>query len=235
MLTLSPQAVFSPRSLTQDALVLRQVFQALDASSCPYSYNFHMHTVCSDGQLQPEELANQAISLGLKGFAVTDHHTTSGYRLVQAALTAWEQNHCDTAVPRLWSGIEVTSVLLGVEVHILGYAFDADHPALMPYLLRQSPGLEEAAAARVIEAIHQAGGLAVLAHPARYKRSATELIPAAASLGIDGVETYYAYTNPNPWSPSLRQTEEVLRLSSTFGLLNTCGTDTHGPNLLQRL
>jgi len=80
-----------------------------------------------------------------------------------------------------------------------------------------------------------AGGLAVLAHPVRYRRSPEDLIAAAATLGINGVETYYAYDNPSPWRTSPRQTDQVQRLSSTHGLLNTCGSDTHGLSLLQRV
>ena len=61
------------------------------------------------------------------------------------------------------------------------------------YLQGSRPKGERALAGQVIASIQQAGGLAVLAHPERYRRSATELIPAAAKLNIDGVETYYAY------------------------------------------
>jgi predicted metal-dependent phosphoesterase TrpH len=74
-----------------------------------------------------------------------------------------------------------------------------------------------------------------LAHPYRYRRPPEELIPAAADLGIDGIETYYAYNNPDPWKPSPVQTQQVKHLSEACGLLLTCGTDTHGLNLLQRL
>ena len=94
---------------------------------------------------------------------------------------------------------------------------------------------EAGKAGSVIGAIQAAGGLAVLAHPARYKRSPEDLIHEAVKLGIDGVETYYAYDNPNPWRPSPRQTQLVQKLSAFYGLLNTCGTDTHGRSLLMRL
>jgi predicted metal-dependent phosphoesterase TrpH len=90
-------------------------------------------------------------------------------------------------------------------------------------------------AAAVIAAIQQAGGLAVLAHPARYRLSLVDLIGEAASLGIDGVEAYYAYTNPETWSPCPIHTPMVLDLAHRHGLLTTCGTDTHGRNLLRRL
>ena len=45
--------------------LLKQVFQTIDADSCPWSYNFHMHTVYSEGKLQPEALIEQAVTIGL--------------------------------------------------------------------------------------------------------------------------------------------------------------------------
>lgn len=79
------------------------------------------------------------------------------------------------------------------------------------------------------------GGLAVLAHPARYRRSPEDLIPAAAALGIDGVETYYGYDNSDPWKPSPKQTEEIRHLADLHGLMHTCGTDSHGFKISKRL
>jgi hypothetical protein len=217
--------------------LLKQVFQTINAQSCPRSFNFHMHTVHSDGRLQPQALIEQAIAIGLKGLAITDHHTIGGYQVAQRWLENWKLNNPpDTPAPQLWSGVEINANLLGVEVHILGYAFNPAHPSLTPYLQRKAASGEDYQAANAIAAIHQAGGLAVLAHPARYKkRSHFELIPAAAKVAIDGVETFYAYNNPTPWQPSPTETEQVQQLAAVDGLLNTCGTDTHGLNLLQRL
>ncbi|PZV19361.1 MAG: PHP domain-containing protein [Leptolyngbya sp.] len=229
--------VVSSKPAAQDLLALRGVFEAIHAESCPTSFNFHMHTVYSDGQLQPEKLMEQAIAIGLKGFAITDHHTVDGYQQAQSWLTDYTQANPDRAssLPHLWTGIEVTSRLLDTEVHILGYAFDLTHPAMEPYLQKHAPQGAISSAAQVIASIQAAGGLAVLAHPVRYRRSPEDLIAAAATLGINGVEAYYAYDNPSPWRTSPRQTEQVQRLSSTHGLLNTCGSDTHGLSLLQRL
>ncbi|MFQ3615121.1 MAG: PHP domain-containing protein [Cyanobacteriota bacterium] len=232
-------------SRTQDAASLRQVFQTITAESCPRFYNFHMHTVCSDGKLQPEQLMEQAIAIGLSGLAITDHHSTGGYDRAQRWLSnlrsAWQDEVENSAsqslppLPQLWAGMEVTAELLADEVHILCYAFDPAHPDLHIYQQGQSVEGEARQAGQVIAAVHRAGGLAVLAHPARYKRSPQDLIPAAADLGIDGIETYYAYNNPSPWQPSPRQTAEVRQLGDRLGLLHTCGTDTHGLDLLQRL
>lgn len=225
----------SALSAAQDALALRRVFEQITAASCPRSFNFHMHTVCSDGRLQPEALIEQAVTLGLQGLAITDHHSVNGYHRAQQWLDQYRQSQPHQPTPQVWTGVEINADLLDNEVHILGYAFDPAHEAIQPYSQRASVQGEDYAAQRVIAAIHAAGGLAVLAHPARYRRSPLELIPAAAAIGIDGVETYYAYTNPSPWQPSLQQTQEVRRLGDAHGLLHTCGTDTHGLNLLQRL
>lgn len=221
----------------QDIVALHNVFKAITEASCPHSFNFHIHTVCSDGRLQPEQVVQQAIALGLKGLAITDHHSINGYRKAQQWLTAWQQSTAaaEARAPHLWIGAEINADLLDSEVHILAYAFDPTQAEIQPYLQGQTTVGELYRAERVIAAIHAAEGLAILAHPARYKRSPAELIPAAAQLGIDGLETYYAYSNPSPWRPSPQQTQDVRALGSEYGLLNTCGTDTHGLSLLQRL
>jgi predicted metal-dependent phosphoesterase TrpH len=230
-------AVYFAQTSSSACQQLQRVFQKIDAASCPLIFNFHLHTVYSDGRLQPEELIDQAISIGLQGLTITDHHTVSGYQAARNYLAQWRLRHPDLedCVPQLWSGVEINAGLLGTEVHILAYAFDPQHPRLQPYLQRRAATGNEYLAANVINAIHQAGGIAVLAHPARYKRSHFDLIPAASNLGIDGVETYYAYNNPNPWLPSSKETQQVYHLSQTHGLLSTCGTDTHGRSILQRL
>ena len=217
--------------------LLKQVFHSIHAESCPRSFNFHMHTVHSDGRLQPEALIEQAITIGLKGLAITDHHTVKGYQVAQCWLETWKNNNpaLEKRAPYFWSGIEINAGLIGIEVHILGYAFDPAHSSLVPYLQGKASSGDGYRASKVIAAIHQAGGIAVLAHPARYKRSPLDLIPAAAQEGIDGVETYYAYNNPRIWQPSPKETQQVQQLATIHNLLSTCGTDTHGLNLLQRL
>jgi predicted metal-dependent phosphoesterase TrpH len=215
--------------------LLKQVFQRIDAQSCPQLFNFHMHTVHSDGKLEPGDLMSQAIAIGLKGLAITDHHSICGYQAAQAWLENWQRSNLDAHAPYLWSGAEINANLLDNEVHILAYAFESEHPSMKPYL-QKIPSVGKAyLAVNVITAIHEAGGLAVLAHPARYRRSHFDLIPAAAGDGIDGVETFYAYNNPKPWKPSVVETEEVQQLAEKFDLFSTCGTDSHGFNLLHRL
>ena len=220
---------------TASAELLKQVFQNIDAQSCPRLFNFHMHTVYSDGRLQPSGLMEQAIAIGLKGLAITDHHGIIGYQAALAWLEDWKWNNPGASTPYLWSGVEINANLLDIEVHILAYAFGTEHPSMKPYLQRRATTSKEYQASNVIAAIHEAGGLAVLAHPVRYKRSHFDLIPAASQKGIDGVETFYAYNNPNPWKPSALESEQVQKLADEYFLFNTCGTDSHGLSLLQRL
>jgi predicted metal-dependent phosphoesterase TrpH len=216
---------------SQDTAALRQVLSRINADSCPKHFNFHMHTLCSDGKLEPEALMVQAIEIGLKGLAITDHHCLDGYRRALAWLAKSELDH----QPHLWTGIEITAYLAPSDIHILGYGFDPDAPSLEPYLTGAEPKGIDARAEKVVTALHAAGAIVVLAHPARYRRTPAEIIPLVVELGIDGVETYYAYGNPSPWIPSFEQTETVKRLGNRYHLLHTCGTDTHGENLLRRI
>jgi len=227
----------SARSGASSQPPLTQVFKAIDADSCPTSYNFHIHTTKSDGQLAPIAVMRQAIAIGLRGLAITDHHTTEGYRAAQDWLDRWKIDHPERRAdaPTLWTGIEINAGLLKTDVHILGYGFDVDAPSLQPYLKGHVARGREYAAKAVISAIQDAGGLAVLAHPARYRRPAAELIPEASRLGIDGVEVYYSYRRANPWYPTPDITQQMKALAKTHDLLPTCGTDTHGNNILLKL
>ncbi|MEY2978284.1 MAG: hypothetical protein RLZZ435_2423 [Cyanobacteriota bacterium] len=232
----SPQTRVSQKEMSPDVKQLLRVFQDLHRESCPYHYNFHMHTTHSDGQLSPLTLIQQAIEIGLKGFAITDHHSVGGYWAVREWMQAqrWQGGNA-LKMPRIWSGVEITATLLETDVHILGYGFDPEHTRLRPYLQGRSVKGSAFKAAAVIAAIQEAGGLVVLAHPARYRLPAEVLIREAAHYGVDGIEAYYAYDNPSPWRSSPEQTEQILNLAEKYQLLKTCGTDTHGLNLLKRV
>ena len=202
-------ATYPIKPKAQDTTYLRSVWETINYISCPYSFNFHMHTTASDGKLKPSSLVQQAIAIGLQGFAITDHHSVNGYREAEQYLAQLSEKDSTGHIPHLWTGVEITSRLLDVEVHILGYGFDPEHPSISSYLEGDKPEGERAAAKRVIKSIKEAGGLVVLAHPERYRRSSNQLIPAVADLGIDGLETYYAYNNPKIWQPSPRRTKKV--------------------------
>jgi hypothetical protein len=247
MIVTSEQPQKHQRQMTGHAQDLQRIFHTVSAVSCPYTYNFHMHTNCSDGKLTPPELMQQAIDIGLRAFAITDHHTLAGYYQAKSWFEDWQWRHPRSlrgshnsnggrsSAPRLFPGVEITASMAGTEVHILGYGFAPKHDAIEPYLHHTAPTGRAMAASTVVRAIQTAGGLAVLAHPARYRVSVDVLIPEAQKLGFDGVEAYYAYGNPKQWQPCAEQTPRIEALAERHRLLTTCGTDTHGSSLLRRI
>ncbi len=71
----------------------------------------------------------------------------------------------------------------------------------------------------VLTAIHEAGGIAVLAHPHVYQSE--DLLTELVSLGLDGVEVWH----PNH---SEEQQQALLDFATQQALLTTGGSDFHG-------
>lgn len=218
--------------MSTDPHPLAAVLQQVGPDSCPGDFNFHCHTVCSDGSLEPERLIEQATARGLRHLAVTDHHSSQAHTTMRAWLQ--RQAAAGATLPTLWSGMEISCLLKGCLVHVLALGFELDHPALQPYNRGDAAVGESLRADAVVRAIHAAGGLAVLAHPARYRLGHEELIDAAADLGMDGGEAWYDYDMQVSWRPSPLVCEAIDQQLSDLGLLRTCGTDSHGLDLSGR-
>lgn len=73
--------------------------------------------------------------------------------------------------------------------------------------------------AEVIDAIHEAGGIAVLAHPGA--SNCLDLLEEFAAIGIDGVEVWHPENSPE-------QEGELLKFARTKGILAIGGTDFKG-------
>lgn len=87
--------------------------------------DLHTHTCYSDGTATPRELIDLAVSYSLKGLSITDHDTVNAYR--EAIPYAKEKGLS------LLSGVEFSSTLEHEPIHILGYSFSLDHPALLSF------------------------------------------------------------------------------------------------------
>jgi len=74
-------------------------------------------------------------------------------------------------------------------------------------------------AADALELIHQAGGVAVMAHPGLNR--ADEVIPGMVEAGLDGIECFHT-------KHSTATAEHYLELADRFQLLVTGGSDCHG-------
>ena len=98
-------------------------------------------------------------------------------------------------------------------------AFDRYLRRGRPFHVRQEyPSMPE-----VMEAIIDAGGLPVLAHPMKMDCDHRALVKDMTDHGLWGVEAYYS-------SATEEQTEFFRSLAREFGLHPTCGSDFHGPH-----
>jgi predicted metal-dependent phosphoesterase TrpH len=74
-------------------------------------------------------------------------------------------------------------------------------------------------AADAIALIHQAGGIAVMAHPGLNRTD--EVIPNMVDFGLDGLECFHTKHSP-------ATSEHYLGIADYYGLLVTGGSDCHG-------
>lgn len=79
--------------------------------------DLHVHTSVSDGKYTPEEIVKKAAALELKYLAICDHDTVDG---VAPALEAAKRYPGLTVIP----GVEMSTLAVGSEVHMLGYFID---------------------------------------------------------------------------------------------------------------
>ena len=211
---------------------LINVIKSITKKSCPNSINFHIHSTYSDGSLTAMEIYKQAIELNIDHYAITDHHSVDAYiELKQLKDKIFNE---DSNIPTLWSGIEITCILKGCLVHVLGLGFDPKSKYLSPYVDHKSATGNELLASTVVNSIHKANGIVVLAHPARYKLPFNLLINEASNLNFDAVETWYNYERANNWIPSEFVCDKIFDCANSYSLLSTCGTDSHGLSLLRR-
>ena len=215
-----------------DLIKLKKIISEICPDSCPYSINFHCHTLCSDGSLSPVQLIQQATELNIDHISVTDHHTIRAY----LELNTWfNLNKSEfNKLPKLWTGIEISCLLKNCIVHVIGLGFDLKHQSLSPYTTGEAPIGKYLRAEYVVSSLHEAGGLVVLAHPARYRLPYYELIDEAARLGFDAGEAWYDYEYSSLWHPSDYICKSVDNKLKSLGLLSTCGTDTHGMQIISR-
>ena len=80
--------------------------------------DLHSHTEASDGTFTPRQLIAEAVRVGVRTLAITDHDTFAGY---DAAVPL-----ADAAGVELVCGIELSTKLHGRSVHLLGYFLTQD-------------------------------------------------------------------------------------------------------------
>ena len=124
-------------------------------------------------------------------------------------------------------------VMLG-RVHFAKFLVDKGHAknindVFKRYLVRNKPGYvsgEWATLAQAVNWITGAGGQAVIAHPARYKMTATKLrrlITEFKESGGVGLEVVSGRQHPE-------EIKTLAKLANDFNLLASCGSDFHSPD-----
>lgn len=93
----------------------------------PRRVDLHLHTHFSDGTFTPEELIRRARVAGLSAVSVTDHDTLAG-------LAAARREAGDSL--EVIAGVELTVAYEGRELHLLGYGFRENDPALNQFLVQ---------------------------------------------------------------------------------------------------
>ncbi len=130
----------------------------------------HQHSTRSDGKATPEEIVRLYRDAGYDAVALTDH---------------WLWNDAEK--------IEEMPILAGCEYHTGVYRHCAEMGVyhIVALCCDRKPALdnpsEDVEAQQIIDAIHEAGGIAVLAHPAWSFNTPDQI---AALRDIDAVEIY---------------------------------------------
>ena len=248
--------------------------------------DLHCHSICSDGSLSPTELAQRAHAGGVQLWSLTDHDEVAGQREARSAAEALGMAYV--------TGVEISVSFAGETVHILGFDFDPEEPALAAGLaalragrttraqemgeslaragiqgayegalaLAPNPELvsrthfarflvEQGHCASVHEVfgrflkegkpgfvphrwaglgdalrwVHGAGGVAAIAHPARYRFTPTEefaLFGEFQAHGGRGVEVTCGSHFPN-------EVVKYADMALEFDLLASRGSDFHAP------
>lgn len=234
--------------------------------------DFHLHTNLSDGSLSPAELRSAVRRNHLRHWAVTDHDTMAGWKMLEGELG-------------LVPGVEVTAERDGHEIHIVGLGVDPQHAGFAAFLadiravrrerlklliadvhetarlsvdtlsptadcvtrshladalvkIGRAANIHEVfetligddhcaslhlpgypTPADTVAAIHQAGGLAILAHPGVYK-TVEAIAPLLDTPGLDGVETCHPKLDPVLAS-------QIAAMAEGRKQVESCGSDTH--------
>ena len=213
--------------------------------------DMHVHSRFSDGRYTPQQLAAAAKKRGLALLALTDHDTTSGLPVfMEACEREGVRGLCgielSAAAPytlhilgyRITPGAgnlekrleDIRRVLARPHIAQLlvdkGYAFSIGD-AFIKYLDRGARAYvsrERIEPEECIALIREAGGVAVLAHPAQCRlddAGLEELVARLKRFGLWGIEAVYGANSPET-------TFRHLALAQRFGLYATAGSDFHG-------
>lgn len=188
--------------------------------------NLHIHTTFSDGEADAFDIIKQAKEKGYKKIAICDHNTLDVHKQIQ-------DNILIPAIEfDVWCGY--------VFMHLLAYGIDVNNKELQHFCAKNKRETEldivrifaKRDIKKLITAIHNAGGVAVIAHPACcWAINLDKFIQKLMTYGLDGIEVYYPYKR-HRGIIKFHTVETVEKIANKYNLIKTGGTDLHGKNLL---
>lgn len=186
--------------------------------------NLHIHSNFSDGISDFDSLIEQAHKLNMKYISITDHNTIEGYK---------KTKYINDSI--LIKGVEFDCFFRFSLLHILGYNVDINSPELNKICAKNENEtkndilrlFKSRHPKKVIEAIHSAGGIAVLAHPCCCNvLFLKHYVKCLKKLGLDGIEIYYPYDR---FRGVLKFSSRnlPLKIANELNLIKTGGSDEH--------
>ena len=168
-----------------------------------FKLGLHQHSTRSDGGFEPAQVAALYREQGYDAIALTDH---------------WVFSEADTL-----SGLPI---LAGCEYHVGARDAGKGVYHIVCLLADRAPTLarENATAQGIIDAIHAAGGIAVLAHPA-WSMNTSECVKALR--GIDATEIFNTISNNMRRADSSLLVDHYALNGQLFPLI--AADDYHGP------
>ncbi len=182
--------------------------------------NLHVHSNFSDGKLDFDVLVEQAKTLDMKYISITDHNCIEGYKKTKYLHD-----------PILIKGVEFDCFYKMSPLHILGYGIDVENEKINKLCSNEQNDLirlfKSRHPKRAIEAIHDAGGIAVLAHPCcSFVLNLEDYVKKLQALGLDGIEVFYPYGR---FRAVLKFSSKnlPLKIAQKLNLIKTGGSDEH--------
>lgn len=157
----------------------------------PVNFDFHCHSVVSDGLLPPDVVARRAAANGVDLWALTDHDDLGG--LATARATA-EEVGMDFV-----TGVEISIEWKGVPIHIVGLGFDAADSGLCGGLealregrIERAVRMGDALAAIGIHGVYE-GALCFVTNPSLISRAhfARYMVSIGIARDVPGVFQHY--------------------------------------------
>lgn len=207
-----------------DNLDIKNLFSSFTKDDFYSKVNLHIHSNISDGECDFDSLIEQAINQNMKYISITDHNSVLGYK------NSKFKNHSI-----LIKGVEFDCFYKMSLLHILGYGIDTENKDLLSLCAKNEQEqkndlirlFKSRHPKKVIEAIHSAGGIAVLAHPCCCNVfSLDNFVKHLKNFGLDGIEVYYPYDR---FRGILKFSSRKLPfdLAQKYMLIKTGGSDEH--------